>query len=164
MFAPGVEYATWATRALGYLIDSVLVGAVAGILFLVAALVFGGLAGIGSGLRSEGLQGLGGGGCCCALAIFPLAMLLVGLWNKVYLVAQRGASIGQGVMKIKVVNAQGQLITTGQAALRLLVHIGLSFVPAGGLIDLLWPLWDERRQTLHDKAVGSYVITSPAGV
>jgi uncharacterized RDD family membrane protein YckC len=28
----------------------------------------------------------------------------------------------------------------------------------GGLLDLLWPLWDEQRQTLHDKAVGSFVV------
>jgi len=22
----------------------------------------------------------------------------------------------------------------------------------------MWPLWDEKRQTLHDKAVGSFVL------
>jgi uncharacterized RDD family membrane protein YckC len=26
------------------------------------------------------------------------------------------------------------------------------------LLDLLWPLWDERNQTLHDKIVKSYVV------
>ena len=45
----------------------------------------------------------------------------------------------------------------------LLAHVGLSFLGPLGIIDLLWPLWDERRQTLHDKAVGCYVITNPAG-
>ncbi len=97
------------------------------------------------------------------LLLLPLASLLVGLWNKAYLVSKRGASIGQGVMKVKVVDAQGQLLTMGQAVLRLLAHVGLSFVPLVGIVDLLWPLWDERRQTLHDKAVGCYVITNPAG-
>jgi uncharacterized RDD family membrane protein YckC len=161
--APGVEYAPWVTRVLGYLIDSVLVGAAGGVMLLVGVVVFGSMAGLGSSLRPEGMQSFGGGSCCCALALFPLATLLVGLWNKVYLVAKRGSSIGQGVAKIRVVNAQGQLLTTGQAALRLLVHVGLSFLPLGGIVDLLWPLWDERRQTLHDKAVGCYVITNPAG-
>ena len=28
----------------------------------------------------------------------------------------------------------------------------------GGLIDILWPLWDSRSQTLHDKAIGSVLI------
>jgi uncharacterized RDD family membrane protein YckC len=160
---PAVEYAPWGTRVAGYLIDSVMVGAAGGIMLLVAMLAFGSMAGLAGGLRPGGLHGIGGSGCCCALAMFPLATLLVGFWNKVYLVAQRGSSIGQGVMKIRVVNAQGQLLTTGQAALRLLAHVGLSLLPAGSIIDLLWPLWDVRRQTLHDKAVDSYVVTNPAG-
>ncbi len=163
MIAPGVEYAPWVTRVAGFLIDYVLVAVAGGALLLVAVLFFGSLATLGSSLRPGGLGGYGGGGCCCALMLLPLASLLVGLWNKAYLVSQRGSSIGQGVMKVKVVDAQGQLLTMGQAVLRLLAHVGLSFVPMVGLIDLLWPLWDERRQTLHDKAVGSYVITNPAG-
>jgi uncharacterized RDD family membrane protein YckC len=32
---------------------------------------------------------------------------------------------------------------------------GLSF-----LADVLWPLWDERNQTLHDKIVSTYVINA----
>ncbi len=163
MMAPGVEYAPWVTRVAGYLIDYVLVLLAGGALLLVAVLVFGSLASIGSGMGSEELGRFGGGGCCCALVLLPVASLLVGLWNKAYLVSQRGYSIGQGVMKVKVVDAQGQLLTMGQAVLRLLAHVGLSFLGPLGLIDLLWPLWDERRQTLHDKAVGCYVITNPAG-
>ena len=27
-----------------------------------------------------------------------------------------------------------------------------------GLLDVLWPLWDRKKQTLHDKLVGSVVI------
>ncbi len=156
--APVFEYATWVTRVVGYLIDSLLVGVLAGILLALATTVFGGLGVLGGSLDSAALSHVGGTGCCCLFSIIPVAMLLVGLWNKVYLVAQRGASIGQGLMKIKVVNAQGQLLTQGAALLRLLAHVGISFIPLGGIIDLAWPLWDERRQTLHDKAVGCYVI------
>jgi len=158
---PGVEYAPWTTRAGGFLIDYVLVAVAGGAVLLVAGLLFGGLATLGSGLRMPGMSGFGGGGCCCALALLPLASLLVGLWNKAYLVSTRGSSIGQGVMKIRVVDGQGRLLTMGQAVLRLLVHIGLGFVFVLGIVDLLWPLWDERRQTLHDKAVGCYVVTIP---
>jgi uncharacterized RDD family membrane protein YckC len=162
MMAPGVEYAPWVTRVAGFLIDYAMVAVACGALLLVGVLVFGSMAALDSGLGSA-RGNFGGGGCCCVLLLLPLASLLVGLWNKAYLVSQRGSSIGQGVMKIKVVDAQGHLLTMGQAVLRLLAHVGLSFIPAVGLIDLLWPLWDERRQTLHDKAVGSYVITNPAG-
>jgi uncharacterized RDD family membrane protein YckC len=152
------QYAQWTTRVLGYLIDFLIVGAVVAVLAVVAALLFGTVGGLGTALSSEALQGLGVVGCCMLFSIFPLATLGVGLYNKVYLVAQRGSSIGQGVVKIKVVDAQGNLLSTGNAAVRLLAHVGLSFIPFGGIVDLLWPLWDDRRQTLHDKAVSCYVV------
>ena len=61
-------------------------------------------------------------------------------------------------MKIKVVDSNGGFLTQGTAFLRLVVRVALSMVPFLPLLDLLWPLWDERRQTLHDKAVNCYVI------
>jgi uncharacterized RDD family membrane protein YckC len=76
-------------------------------------------------------------------------------------VSQRGYSIGQGVVKVKVVDANGQLLTQGTAFVRLLAQAGMGLVPFLPLLDLLWPLWDVRRQTLHDKAVNCYVITNP---
>ena len=60
---------------------------------------------------------------------------------------------------MKVVDGNGNLLSMGTAFIRLLAQVALNFVPVvGPLLDLLWPLWDERRQTLHDKAVGSYVL------
>jgi uncharacterized RDD family membrane protein YckC len=76
----------------------------------------------------------------------------------VYLVSLRGYSIGQGVVKVKVVDQSGNLLSQGTALIRLLAQAGMGFVPFLPILDLLWPLWDERRQTLHDKAVGCYVI------
>jgi uncharacterized RDD family membrane protein YckC len=29
------------------------------------------------------------------------------------------------------------------------------------LLDVLWPLWDRRRQALHDKAAGTFVVRPP---
>jgi uncharacterized RDD family membrane protein YckC len=168
---PG-QYATWANRVIGYLIDTVFVMVACWILYAVIFGIFGGALGIGRVLSlsdaTSGLGALTGGigslGCCCSLAIFPLATLLVGLYNRVYLVSQRGYSIGQGVMKIKIVDAQGRLLSQSTALIRLLAQAGLSFVPVvGPLLDLLWPLWDPQRQTLHDKAVGSFAINNPGG-
>jgi|HubBroStandDraft_3_1064219.scaffolds.fasta_scaffold37449_4 uncharacterized RDD family membrane protein YckC len=151
---PGASYAQWADRVAGYLIDSLLVGA--GMLALY--FVLGGLLALVGGLGS----GAANGTCCMMILLFPLATLLVGFFNRVYLVAQRGASIGQGVMNLKVVDINGNLLSMGTAFIRLLAQVALSFVPmVGPLLDLLWPLWDEKRQTLHDKAVGSYVLKLP---
>jgi uncharacterized RDD family membrane protein YckC len=161
--APPMDYASWSSRVFGYLIDSIFVFLAVCAIYLVSTVVFGISMSLGSVVGSSGLQGLGGLGCCCTLSLFPVASLAVGLYNKVYLVSQRGFSVGQGVMNLKVVDEQNHLLTQGAALIRLLAHSGLSFIPPLGLIDLLWPLWDDRRQTLHDKTVGSLVINNPGG-
>jgi uncharacterized RDD family membrane protein YckC len=150
------DYATWGTRAVGYIIDSLLVGGTMAVLWLVVGGLLTGIASLGGDNAASGM-------CCVMLMIFPLATLLVGLYNRVYLVAQRGASIGQGVMKIKVVDGNGQLLTQKTALIRLLAQVGLGLIPLLPILDMLWPLWDDRRQTLHDKAVSCYVINNPTG-
>jgi len=151
-FAAG--YASWGTRAIGFIIDGFLVGAAMGIIYFVAAGVLTSMAGLAN-------RGAAGGMCCMFIILFPLATLVVGIYNSVYLVAQRGYSIGQGVVNVKVVDASGNLLTQGTAFIRLLVRAAMGMVPFLPLVDLLWPLWDERGQTLHDKAVNCYVVNNP---
>ena len=158
------DYALWPTRVVGALIDYAFVLVAMGILYFLGFVVFGSLAGLGGGLNSDAVAGIGSTACCCMLLLMPVSTLLVGIYNKVHLVSTRGFSIGQGVMKIKVVDGLGNRLEMGKAFLRLLVQAGLSFIPIGSLLDHLWPLWDERRQTLHDKAVNCYVINNPSGM
>jgi uncharacterized RDD family membrane protein YckC len=155
---PGWDYATWATRAIGFIVDGLLVGVGMAVLYFVVGSVFGSMLGLMGG------HGFAGGLCCMMILLFPIATLAVGFYNSVYLIAQRGFSIGQGIVKIKVVDANGQLLTQGTALIRLLVRVALSLVPFLPLLDMLWPLWDLRRQTLHDKAVNCYVVNNPSGV
>jgi uncharacterized RDD family membrane protein YckC len=61
-----------------------------------------------------------------------------------------------------VVDARGNLLSMGTLVIRLIVQALLGMIPIVGILDLLWPLWDVPRQTLHDKAVGSFVINNPA--
>lgn len=153
-FAAG--YASWGSRAIGYLIDGFLVGAVMLALYFLLAGIMASVAGLAG-------HNIAGGFCCMFIVLFPVATLLVGLWNRVYLIAQRGYSIGQGVVKIKVVDINGNLLTQGTAFIRLLVAAGMGMVPFLPLVDYLWPLWDQRGQTLHDKAVNCYVVNNPQG-
>lgn len=154
-FAAG--YASWGTRAIGYLIDGFLVGAVMVVLYFLLAGLMTSVAGLAG-------HNVAGGFCCMFIVLFPVATLLVGLWDRVYLIAQRGYSIGQGVVKIKVVDANGNFLTQGIAFIRLLVAAGMGMVPFLPVVDYLWPLWDQRGQTLHDKAVNCYVVNNPQGV
>lgn len=154
VFAYG--YATWGNRVVGFLVDSLLVGVGMAVLFFAAGTVLASMAALAG-------HGAGGGMCCMFILLFPIATFLVGLYNGVYLIALRGYSIGQGVVHIKVVDASGRLLTQGTAFLRLVVRVALAFVPFLPMLDLLWPLWDERGQTLHDKAVNCYVVNNPQG-
>jgi uncharacterized RDD family membrane protein YckC len=149
-----MDYATWATRVPGYLIDNLLVGVAMLVIYMVAG-------GILTGLARVAGEEAAGGTCCLLILLFPLATLAVGFYNRVLLISQRGYSIGQGIVHVKVIDARGQLLSGSTAFIRLLAQAGFGFVPFLPLLDLLWPLWDERRQTLHDKAVGCYVINNP---
>lgn len=156
--APVLDYAQWPNRIVGYLIDSFFVVVVMGLLYLVVGGAMTGLAAVAG--DNQAAQGALSGTCCLVIAIFPMATLLVGVFNRIYLVSKRGYSIGQGVMKLRVVDGNGNLLSMGAAALRLLAMIFLAMLPFGQLLDLLWPLFDAQRQTLHDKAVNSFVINA----
>jgi uncharacterized RDD family membrane protein YckC len=155
-YGAALNYAQWGDRALGYLID---VGLAVGVM-IVLFIIFGILAAIGAGVGGSD-SGLPGGIVCIGMMLSAVAMLGIGLYNKVYLVSKRGSSIGQNVMHLKVVDANGNIPTTGVLVLRLLVQFGLPYVPFGvivSLVDHLFPLWDEKKQTIHDKAASTYVI------
>ena len=59
------------------------------------------------------------------------------------------------LMSIKLVNASGELLTMGQAVVRVVVAIFSGLVL---LIGYLWAIWDANKQTWHDKAAGSFVV------
>ncbi len=158
--APQVwDYAQWGTRALGYIIDALLIGVGMAFLYLVVGALLASTFHLADGLNEGGnWGGASTGFCCVMILLFPLSTLFVGIYNSVFLVAQRGYSIGQGVVKVMVVDSNRNLLTTGSAFVRLLVKVVMGFIPFLPMLDLLWPLWDPRRQTLHDKAVNCYVI------
>jgi uncharacterized RDD family membrane protein YckC len=161
---PVWDYASWGSRVLGYIIDMLLVGVGMCVLYVIvgASLAsifhFADVPWNNLNLSNPNSSPFTQGFCCFWLVLFPIAALGVGLFNGVYLVSKRGASIGQGVMKIVVVDADRRFLTPGKAFLRLLVRVALGTIAFISLLDLIWPLFDERRQTLHDKAVGCYVI------
>lgn len=66
------------------------------------------------------------------------------------------ATFGKRAMNIKVTNMQGERISFGQATGR---HFGkwISFIII--LIGYLMMLWDDKKQTLHDKMAGTLVVS-----
>lgn len=75
---------------------------------------------------------------------------------------RRGATLGKMVCRLRVVPLDHGRSTPGLPAatawLRPLVTKLMELVPLLQPIDFLFPLWDRRKQTLHDKLVRTQVI------
>ncbi len=70
-----------------------------------------------------------------------------------------GQTWGKKIAGIRVVHESGAPLGYVRALIRWAVAIGLTIlliIP--NLIDVLWPLWDAKKQALRDKAVGSIVV------
>ena len=92
-----------------------------------------------------------------------VSLAMAGAYYAVLNGSEMGQTFGKRAMGIQVRDASGSGGTIGaqRAALRY-VTVGLfRVVPFFGLftvLDGLWPLWDPRRQALHDKIAGSVVV------
>ena len=73
----------------------------------------------------------------------------VGLWSK------SGQTIAKAVLNQRVVGADGKPVSVGKATLRY-----LGYIVSGVLLSLgfLWAAFDRRRQGLHDKLGGTFVV------
>ncbi|MGH7746440.1 MAG: RDD family protein, partial [Candidatus Dormibacteria bacterium] len=84
---------------------------------------------------------------------------LLSMAYTVILLGMRGQTVGMMAVGTRCVDATtGSLIGFPRAAARWLIAEVLGVTIIGGILDILWPLWDPRKQTLHDKVVNSLVI------
>jgi uncharacterized RDD family membrane protein YckC len=101
--------------------------------------------------------------------LFVIFTLFIGYFVNFFLMGREGEkngqTLGKQVCNIRVVKEDGARVDIGFALLRDFVVKGLLFGTVGGfffgiptLVDYLWPLWDDRKQALHDKMVSSYVV------
>ena len=94
-----------------------------------------------------------------------LAATVIGLLVNVALMgrygARNGMTLGKQLVGIRVIRHDRERMTVGFAVLRdVLVR---ALLLAGAPLDAAWALRDERRQSLHDKVVGSYVVRTTRG-
>jgi uncharacterized RDD family membrane protein YckC len=139
-----LEYAEYGQRVRAALVDSML------ITFAVFALVFG-------------------------LSVFasrggPFASLLNTIAYLIYLVgstfyytvcyAEGGQTIGKMTTRtaVRLDGDEDRPLGYVRAFIRALIPPFLWLLIVPGLLDVLWPLWDRKHQTLHDKLVGSVVV------
>ncbi len=115
------------------MIDGILVGVVAAIIL--------GIAGVSAGPRSL------------------LEILIQIIYLIVLLGGNGGRTVGNLVLRTRTIDGRnGQPCAYDRAVIRTLVEVALSITIIGGILDILWPLWDKQNQTLHDKAAGTVVL------
>ena len=147
--APTRRLAAWGTRAGAFLIDQLLLGAVAFVLAFVAAAVFDDRA------DAEVLA---------YAIVIPLGLLYAPL-----LMARAGERNGQSLGKqwlgIRVVRTDGEPVTFGTGVLRTVIGQQLLIMVTFYLYafaDYLWPLRDAQNQALHDKIAKTWVVQGAA--
>ena len=98
-------------------------------------------------------------------------LMLQGFYMVWQISSRSGQTVGNRVAASKVVDAlTGSRVTLTQAVKRwgfVAVYSSLEFTGTKGasvvvslfaLVDVLWPLFDARKQTLHDKFAGTLVV------
>jgi uncharacterized RDD family membrane protein YckC len=137
----GRALGNWPQRVGAYLVDSL----IAGIPVFLAVILFTPEAG-------EPASGAG------ALVVFLLYLVSLGItvYNRWILGGRTGQSWGKQVFNLRLLRmSDGQPIGAGMAFVRDLAHI-IDALPC--YIGFLFPLWDNRRQTLADKIMSTVVI------
>jgi uncharacterized RDD family membrane protein YckC len=97
--------------------------------------------------------------------VFSIGIMYIVNWFLMGREGERnGQTFGKQIVGIRVVKEDGTPVTVGLGVLREFVVRGLLFGVVGsfffglpGLLDVLWPLWDDKNQALHDKIVSTYV-------
>jgi uncharacterized RDD family membrane protein YckC len=136
-------YASWGRRAAAYLLDALIV---------IAVIVAAGALAFGVAVADETV----------GLIFFILALIFFvafPVWYYTYFVGKTGQTWARRWLGIRVQDLRtGNPIGYGRAFGRYLITVafGLFYIPL--LVDYLWPLWDDRNQTLHDKVATSVVV------
>ena len=88
--------------------------------------------------------------------------LLVAAAYEVFFLTRFGATPGKMVVGISVRLRDRAGPPPLKAVLgRTACYYGFQVLSPANVLDVLWPLWDDKRQALHDKVVGTNVVVGP---
>jgi len=134
---PSTQYAGWRTRVGAYFLDSLLIALGAAVLLGVLYALVGDT----------------------GIVIGYLAWILVPFAYFAYFHSgQSGQTPGKKTTEIRVRRSNGSDLGFGRGLARYAFSFALGIFVLPILIDYLWPLWDDRHQSLHDKVVDSVVV------
>jgi uncharacterized RDD family membrane protein YckC len=148
--------AGWWSRVGAALIDGLIIGVIGTILLAI----------FGLGFVSTDDSDTGFGALVAAAVVSTIAFAVAALLYAPLMMAKtNGKTLGRMAVGNRVVRANGRPMTFGWAMLRevaikmLLVGV-VNSVTFGlaGLLDVLWPLWDEENRALHDFLVDTRTV------
>ena len=87
-----------------------------------------------------------------SLVMVAYETILVGRWER---------TLGMRWLGIRVLGSDGTPIGWGRSFVRAVVYWVFALFGCIGLVNVLWCLWDDDRQCLHDKAADSIVVNDP---
>lgn len=151
----GRPYADWGTRAVAHVIDVFVI--ICGWAALIAAVVAG--TKLRTSPTSDGETNISGFGVA-VIVVSLLALIIFTVGYRLLHGSESGQTLGKRAVAIQVRDAQtGGRVSYARAFGRFLAEIfAWLILPILVIVDLLWPLWDDRLQTLHDKAVNTVVV------
>ena len=75
------------------------------------------------------------------------------------LIGGRGQTVGMRAVRVKaVVAGEGAPVSYARALGRAVCEIAFAPLVIPWVLDMLFPLWDPRRQTIHDKVARTVVV------
>jgi len=160
----GESYATWGIRVGGYLIDFVI--------FLVVLVVLFVLFRHSHALNVHLMARRGTRRRNFSAVPFLITGVLYVVYGTLLCGSPRGQTVGMMAVGVRAVRDESfAVLGYGRAFARAVFEgvlrlINLLFFLLGliWILDMLFPLWDTKRQTLHDKVAGSVVLrVRPAG-
>ena len=154
------QLASWGIRAGALLLDGLFAFLVAlpGLIVLIAALASADTETDAAGTTT--ITDINGGLIALAVVLFLLAVVFQ-FWNYGWRNGSKGCSLGKQVVGIRLVSEATRQRPGGWVGLgRFLVRNLLGALTGGiyTILTYLWPLWDEKKQTLDDKIFSTLVV------
>jgi uncharacterized RDD family membrane protein YckC len=160
---PQDAYTPWGTRVLAWIIDFIPLAILSGI---GVALLLGTQETVCITDTSEfelgdfcatGASTLGQ----LSVVVTGILSLIYWIWNLGYRQGTTGSSIGKGIMKFKIVSEKtGQPVGFGMSFVREIIYWVAAGLCAGivWLVAVVFPLFDQKRQTLVDKILNHVAL------
>ncbi len=159
-----VEASSWGRRLGAFIIDNLILGIPIGGLVMTRVLAEMSAAGMldSSAPPSEAALNNFMNDMMGEFMLYGFIGSVISLLYFVLMHGTLGRTLGKMAVGIKVIRDDGTPCDLGAAFKRAVVYPIAGGVPyIGGLVTILnglWPLWDEKRQSLGDKLAGTYVV------